>query len=371
MPVAAFEEAAERLASLQGPALRVQPGQCLNLRHLRAGCRACAEVCPTGAIRWGRELRVEPFDCAECGACASACPTGALEAADQAWQRRLARISQAADDGGTVLFACPLHLKRDRALRGRPDLVEVPCIGAVEPWELLAAVTFGASAVWLLAARCARCSHRAAHAQAERALEAARALLAAWGRREEVRLITEAPASPATGSPWRGLAGWLPRRGPDPVEELARRGLDLSSLAGQGPAAATPGEGLERQVPAAHHRLLFFLGRLGDPVAERIGAGAPLAGLEIDPQCTGCGMCGYFCPTGALSKREQDGKTQIVFREQACTRCGLCARLCYQGAVRMMEARPAAVLSGEEQTLWDGCPSTPGERLWEAARRLV
>src|SRR5690606_10751965 len=133
-----FEEHAEALARLEGSTVRVRPSQCLNLRHQRAGCRACADACPTGALRWSPKLRAEPYDCSQCGVCGVACPSGALEVQATAWQERLARISQAVREGGALLLACPVHLRGDRSLRRRADLVEVPCLGAVAPWELVA-----------------------------------------------------------------------------------------------------------------------------------------------------------------------------------------------------------------------------------------
>ncbi|BAS26238.1 4Fe-4S dicluster domain-containing protein [Limnochorda pilosa] len=368
MPVAAIEEAAERLAGLEGSALRVRPRQCLNLRHLRAGCSACAEACPTKAIRWSPRLRVEPFDCAQCGACATACPAGALEVRDSVWCRRLAQISRAVAGTGRVLFACPLHLRRDRSLRRRTDVVEVPCVGAIQPWEIVAAVAFGAASVLLLEARCSRCTYRVAHGRAVRTVEEAQSLLAAWGRREEVRLGSEPPASTEAGSAFRALAGLLPQKGRSADEELARRGLEPQEIGGDTTQPQDPGEGLERWIPSSHRKLLFFLHRLGEPAADRVAPNAPLAHVEVAPDCTGCGMCAYFCPTGALRKRETAGKTELAFRAQECTNCGFCTRICYQGAIRTTEARPGAVLSGEEQVLWSGRPSTPQERL---ARRLV
>ncbi len=42
------------------------------------GCAACAEACPTGAIRLEPELAVDLGSCLFCGECADACPAGRL-----------------------------------------------------------------------------------------------------------------------------------------------------------------------------------------------------------------------------------------------------------------------------------------------------
>lgn len=50
----------------------------LDATRCAAGCSACAEACPTGAIRLEPTLGVDLGRCLFCAECASACPTGAL-----------------------------------------------------------------------------------------------------------------------------------------------------------------------------------------------------------------------------------------------------------------------------------------------------
>ena len=53
------------------------------------------------------------------------------------------------------------------------------------------------------------------------------------------------------------------------------------------------------------------------------------ATCRIKQSCTACQMCAFFCPTGALSKTEQDGKPALTFRVSHCTNCRVCAEICY------------------------------------------
>lgn len=364
MRVPVIEEAAQRLASLEGAMVKTYPSQCLNLRHLRAGCRECADHCPTGAIRWSPKLRAEPYDCSQCGACAAACPAGALEVQERAWQERLARISQAVREGGQLLLACPLHLKGDRSLRRRTDLVEVPCIGAVDAWELIAAINFGARAVWLLDNRCSRCSYRAAHALAARAVGRVAGVLKAWGRSEVVELRAEVPSLPEGRARW-GLGGLLPSRGPKVQEELASRNVKpVREEASEQPSRTD--QGLPQRVPAFHRRWIAFLERLGPPASA--GPEPTFPEVTVSDQCTGCGMCAYFCPTGALQTREEAGETELLFNAQVCTACGLCAGLCYQKAIGIGAGSPQTTLVGQVRPVWRGRPMKPHERLLSSAR---
>jgi Ni,Fe-hydrogenase III small subunit/NAD-dependent dihydropyrimidine dehydrogenase PreA subunit len=50
----------------------IEPAKCA------AGCRACAEVCPTSAIPASGPLAIDLGRCLFCGDCVSACPSGAL-----------------------------------------------------------------------------------------------------------------------------------------------------------------------------------------------------------------------------------------------------------------------------------------------------
>lgn len=361
MPLPVFEEHAEALARLEGSTVRVRPSQCLNLRHQRAGCRACADACPTGALRWSPKLRAEPYDCSQCGVCGVACPSGALEVQATAWQERLARISQAVREGGALLLACPVHLRGDRSLRRRADLVEVPCLGAVAPWELVAAITFGAREVWLLVSRCQRCSYRAAYPLAAQTVARVNGALEAWGRAERVTLQTEPPPTPASASR-RGLAWLWASRGPNVQEELARRGVTLE----EAPEPASPeSQGLPQRVPDGHRRWISFLEGLGRPAGR--GRHALFPDVIVSERCTGCGMCAYFCPTGALQACREAEEVALLFNAQACTTCGLCARLCYQDALRLEAGTPEQVLDGQPRAIWRGRPRTPQDLLRTSA----
>jgi formate hydrogenlyase subunit 6/NADH:ubiquinone oxidoreductase subunit I len=59
------------------------------------------------------------------------------------------------------------------------------------------------------------------------------------------------------------------------------------------------------------------------------------AQFELKEGCTGCQMCAFFCPTGALSKIEEDGKAGVTFRISHCTNCRLCQDICYKEVVAL------------------------------------
>ncbi len=54
-------------------AYKIDPNTC-------AGCGACIDECPVGAIAAGDPYTIDASSCVDCGACESACPLGAIAA---------------------------------------------------------------------------------------------------------------------------------------------------------------------------------------------------------------------------------------------------------------------------------------------------
>jgi formate hydrogenlyase subunit 6/NADH:ubiquinone oxidoreductase subunit I len=52
-------------------------------------------------------------------------------------------------------------------------------------------------------------------------------------------------------------------------------------------------------------------------------------------KCNGCQMCAFFCPTGALTKIEQEDKLGVAFKLALCTNCRLCQEICYRDGVTL------------------------------------
>jgi Ni,Fe-hydrogenase III small subunit/formate hydrogenlyase subunit 6/NADH:ubiquinone oxidoreductase subunit I len=82
-----------------------------------AGCRACAEVCPTNAIPVEGPLAIDLGRCLFCGECVSACPTGAIGFSRDHRLAARTRAELTAGERGITLAAA---LRREtRRLYGR------------------------------------------------------------------------------------------------------------------------------------------------------------------------------------------------------------------------------------------------------------
>jgi Ni,Fe-hydrogenase III small subunit/NAD-dependent dihydropyrimidine dehydrogenase PreA subunit len=125
---ARFDQKLRAIAFPAGPApalpARFRGHPILEAARCVAGCSACAEACPTGAISVEPALAVDLGRCLFCGECSTACPTGAMSySADYrlATRRRedlvvreheTARLAGELDEKSRRLFGRSLKLRQ-------------------------------------------------------------------------------------------------------------------------------------------------------------------------------------------------------------------------------------------------------------------
>lgn len=313
------------LAATAALAPQVAAAVCVRSGPGGAGCRACLDACPAGALALppgGGAPDLDPARCTGCGACLVACPTGAVGVPGWDPQPWLARAAA----GSALTFACP------RAAAG--DAEAVPCLAGLHP-ELLAALALGgAAAVTLVTGPCAACP-QGLGARIAGAVAAARALAAAAGAPV---LPAAVPAAPPAGA--RRSAG-LSRRS---FLGVFRRRAAVAVRSTVAPGTAGP-PGAGAAAPGARRALRQALA--GRPLPAD-GPGLPLPGMRVTAACTVCGACAALCPApGALAvTAATGGGTALVHRPAACLDCGVCASVCRAGAIARVAATPAAAWAG-------------------------
>ena len=280
------------------------------------GCTRCLDACPTNAITsLGDLIEVDPYLCQGGGSCATACPTGAIIYAyptpkDQLAQLR-ALLNAFREAGGSrpVLLFHDEEQGLETLAALAPELadnvvpVRVAEVGAVGMDTWLAALAYGASAVWLLdtpaVARSVRGELEAQQAYVTPILEA----LGLAG--EQVRMVRVEQDLAAAASAV-----------PEPVSPAAfdtfneKRGtlrLAIDHLRAQ--ATAAPDE-----VALPDH--------------------APFGQVIVDADaCTLCMACPQVCPTRALS--DAGDTPRLDFTEDLCVQCGLCQTACPEDAISL------------------------------------
>lgn len=337
MPRLAVEQVVGILDRLESRPIAVHAGQCTRLRHRRSTCTRCADACPVGAISWQDGLQVDAETCTSCGICATVCPAGALEAHSPTNGELLAQVQKVVKERSRVAFACPLYVE---TYGGGERFISVNCLGRLDESILVGAVSLGAQSVWLMDGACEECAHAIGRDVAAAAAGRADKLLEAFGVSQRIAMRPDLLPMSETAYGTNGAGEALSRRGF--FKLLARDTVRLGEIAvesvlkGQSAQAekeVKKGE-LPVALPAKRRLLLDALRRIGKLASATFSADDGLwAGFGFGEDCTGCQMCAFFCPTGALSKVEQDGKVGVAFRISHCTNCGLCQDICYREAV--------------------------------------
>jgi formate hydrogenlyase subunit 6/NADH:ubiquinone oxidoreductase subunit I len=385
VPGVGFDRLVDILTRLESRAIRVYPQQCSKLRHRRSSCSLCADCCPTQAITWGEALQVDPDKCTGCGICATVCPTGALEAQAPTNVELLVQIQELVKQRSAITFACPRYLESSNEDSGR--FIPVNCLGRLDESILVGAVSLGAEAVWLVDGACEGCPYAASPAHRSplekpsrggrtvvaQVVQRANELLQVCGNRRRIFIGPQLPGGLSTAARPLRAGETLSRRaffsmlahrttGAAAIAATATVDSILGNQETQPQEDQRPKKGeLSVYLPAKRRLLLAALRQMGKPAVTDFEAdGGPFgpaqgklwAQFELKEGCTGCQMCAFFCPTGALNKIEEDGKAGVTFRISHCTHCRLCQDICYKEVVALSSNfDPSKVLVDAVDTL--------------------
>ncbi len=287
---------------------RFRQDACAASRFGVQGCRACADVCPHQALRFG-DLgpAIDADACRRCGACAAACPTGALERAYLPDPELFTDVIAAAEQNPSVLILSCGHDHAFPSAAVGPEALRLrlPCVQMISDDLLLFAVARGAGAVFIESDE--RCPHWP-HVQPHRAVATATAVLRSFGQDGSRVAIG---SRPGPGGLDRARTPRAARGTPDvaPSGTRAERRTALLAAMAAGSSPRPHAGPLEGVVPWRH--------------------------VAVDTQaCTMCGACAFVCPTGALGLSRDGGS--LFGRAAACIGCTLCAGICPENAITLV-----------------------------------
>jgi ferredoxin len=341
-----FDQLGKLLSTLQASALHVHPEYCSRLRHKNSKCALCSNSCPTHAIEWTATLKIDPDKCNGCGICANICRNGVFEAMKPTDEEILATVKLMLDDGQAIIFACEGPKGTDFAQERQNGPLIVSCLARLDEAVLIGSVALGAKSVWLVNGACQGCGYESSRHVAEETVKDANGLTSLFGLPKRISFIREKIDSHTIEERPAELAS-ISRR--DFFRNMAREIQKTGALlAGSVIASYThhdadkPKKGgtkLPIRLPEKRRLLLSSMKGLGSLTEKVSEAESPLfCHFEIDENCTGCQMCAFFCPTGALCKFEEEGNAGVNFKISNCTACGLCQEVCYKQAVRLSQS---------------------------------
>jgi len=319
---AALQQALQELPTLVGEFekpeyFRYNASVCAHGRSGITACTRCLDACPTDAIiSIGDSIQVDPNLCQGAGSCATVCPTGAISYGyprlSDTLQRLRTLLKTYRQEGGTeaVLLLHDAEGGRRRLAAMAPQLpenvipFEIEELGSTGMDTWLAALAYGASALWLLATPGLPASVMTAIAAQ---LNIARAILEGMGYPADVLQIS--------GPDREALRQLLNSRLPVFAPERA----EFAALDEKRSVIRLAVDHLYEQAPAPR------------PLVS-LPAGSPFGEVEVSAErCTLCMACVSQCPANALSAGDE--KPQLKFIEANCVQCGLCCRSCPEDAI--------------------------------------
>lgn len=329
--------------ALESKAVRVVADRCVVVRNRHASCRRCVKACPADAITVrNNELTLDNHACVSCGACTTVCPVEALvplDPTDADLAAGAARSAAALD--GCAVIACARIASKD--LGDPSKYTAVPCMARVDEGALVELAAAGVKRIVLVDGTCRTCKFRATEPGVDEAVEQAQRLIAAMGGDTVVERASAFPdeallkdRASLYGQERRGFFSRSTRRAREAsvktaevmvFKEFEQRMPSLRERLGVTAAGAMPWLVAQRR-----ERLMDSLDQLGSPAVETIDA-RRFGSVSIDEeQCSACGMCAVFCPTGALKKSDErpaDGVgSYLEFQAFDCANCGMCADVC-------------------------------------------
>jgi len=343
------------LARFEKKPLNLYFGSCSGNRDRKSLCRECVDVCPQGLLKvgeFGLSGEIDLTGCKSCGLCATVCPNGVFEIKEPTDSALVKKINLLLEKKKKLTVGC--HRGGGKDGQVVCDLT-LTCLGRLNEAILVAASAMGAKEILLRTSACGACETKNLPSVLSRSVENSQMLLHAFGQDTKMVFLEEKPGveTPEEGEGEKTEETYERREflkflkgGTVKVAALVAEGaIDHLKETVSPPEEQAKPVGLENRVPAKRQILLHFLKKLDRPKLERIsGTTLPLAQVVIRENCTLCGCCSQFCPTGALKVTTAGGAGGIDFSLSLCTGCGLCKLACLDGALSLSDTIETAVL---------------------------
>lgn len=308
---------------------------CINALQSQVSCDHCLTICPSGAIQRGDngELFLQQEACTGCGACLCHCPTECFKS--QHWQEKklIERVTKSEYD--VIELFCGGHDKPyGKADKENPrDFVRVNvCFAALSK----AAWFEMAQSKKLIIHReaCDACEIQSCEHLWIDLVEQTREYLTACQLTPRMEICSVKQNGSILRRRWADTSGEKATSRREFLLKAGNIGVEAvlpSFLKGAKPPSnqqntenATLWPVWSQRFGVAYSKAEIEYGK-GDP--------AMWPYIQVKDSCISCGVCSYFCPTGALQKIEKDGMCQTIFNAGRCADCRLCEELCCQKAI--------------------------------------
>lgn len=345
---------AELMQRFEGTSLSIHPERCVPVRNRNAVCTRCQEACPTHAITCeGNSLDIDPDLCDGCAVCTTVCPTAALLPLEPTFAELLqGALRLASADEGRLIVACGRYL-REHPRFDPTQVYEVDCLGCLDEAFLIGLAISDVTEVTFVDGDCAGCPRSRGRRVLDGVLTQTEALLSAWEVDSPAHVEGDMPDRAVTKRKARAMSA---DRGVSRRDFFTDIKGNAKSLAAEVVLEATTGEKpdegkvnliellrvpsggtMSQFTPPRGEFILGFLDQLGEPTIRTVRTSL-WSRVEVDAEkCTLCGMCGVFCPTGAIVKDDASEDPGLDFYPVDCVGCGLCQTACMPHAITLSD----------------------------------
>ena len=338
--------------------------RCLHVRSVWAECSLCIDSCPSDAISTegaGLLPQLNSEQCVNCGQCLSACPLDAFSSPRFSERQLLGRVKHI----DPLRLRCFMPYGEAEVLDAGKDYQLGVCLAAISPGGLVE-MAFSKPCE-LVVDRCKDCQiYERVWPTLQCNLETAYALLADWGRADNLRessplFLLERGSAAGSGAAAPELSAAFPA---ESVSESTQAVLALEDDTGaqQAPADASGTSDLSDGIKSSI-RALFHGRRRKREDAERKRRADTSLKLQAkrrhvplwrtrleelwrsqkpsqvghfpwpkqtvdEDVCKACGVCMQLCPTGTIQHHLKDGMFTYSHTPGRCTNCGLCIESC-------------------------------------------
>ena len=300
------------------PLISTDRSRCVRMRFNKSTCSICTASCRTGAISIDGGIAVDAGTCTECMLCVSECPSGCFIVADDDFFVLLSRLRKTRDSVPRPVLGC-------KQARDTEAHEKTGCLGFLSEEHLIALAEYLDKPLYLNLTACGACRNSFIVERLKERIQSARA-----------KTFFDI-----------GKRIFLAEKKTDLIFEdvsLDRRGF-FQALKTMGfTRVAGLIEQNDAEIPVSYTAKKLPLKRtILNTVVRKLADGSAVADIlrnyaftvKTGASCNNCFACIGMCPTGALKiKKDADGPG-LLFNSSRCTGCGLCGDFCPAHAVNV------------------------------------
>lgn len=321
-------------------------GLCKRVRLNNSDCRRCLDVCPESAISLDPGPSVDDR-CSGCGLCQTVCPTEVFQGHTHTDQHFLGRIGPLLKEDRAAPEHQRLFVYCQQAEKPKQESFPVPCLGSITENFMLGAALRGVDELVFAKGICSQCRLKHGAQIFHRALATFRILSGHLGLDPVPVSVDERQKTKSVKLSRRALFSSDSREQGNRVESERDSGNEASEMASGG---ADSNDVKTRLSPRRRYLQMLF-DRQVPPQSAIVNCGQefPWAKINIDERkCVACGICVALCPTGAITRKQENAHLSHYFNASFCTNCGLCNEACPEHAISFERNVPLSDLLASE-----------------------